>query len=89
MVDENTRPWARPTPGSEEARAKGCRCPVLDNEHGRGYLGLGVKGIYVVVQGCPLHDPNRLVGEAPVVEERPQEAQEEPHAAAGLEQASD
>ena len=25
-----------PNPGSDAALALGCRCPVLDNEHGRG-----------------------------------------------------
>lgn len=26
----------KPTPGSAEARAIGCTCPVIDNHHGRG-----------------------------------------------------
>jgi len=25
-----------PNPGSEEAIKKGCKCPVLDNAHGKG-----------------------------------------------------
>ena len=26
-------------PGSDEAIAAGCTCPVIDNGHGRGYMG--------------------------------------------------
>ena len=36
-----------PPPGSAEAIEQGCTCPVLDNEHGRGYMGLGYQGVYV------------------------------------------
>jgi hypothetical protein len=47
-------------PGSEEARKSGCTCPIMDNAHGRGYMG-GAKDengnvMYVITQGCPLHD---------------------------------
>lgn len=46
-------------PGSDEAIAAGCKCPVLDNAHGRGYLG-GVKDergqtVYVYNFDCPVH----------------------------------
>lgn len=44
---------AAPNPGSDEAIAKGCKCPVLDNAHGRGYLGK--PGIFVLSADCPLH----------------------------------
>jgi hypothetical protein len=27
-----------PNPGTEEAIKQGCKCPVLDNHHGRGVL---------------------------------------------------
>lgn len=40
-------------PGSPEALASGCRCPVLDNAHGAGYLGLGK--VWVMQMDCPLH----------------------------------
>ncbi len=49
-----------PFPGSEAARALGCRCPMLDNAYGRGYMG-GIRDsetgelVFVVAQGCPLH----------------------------------
>jgi hypothetical protein len=44
-----------PNPGSPEAVSKGCRCPVLDNANGRGYMG--VEGIFVYTSCCPLHWP--------------------------------
>ena len=37
-------------PGSDEALEHGCRCPVLDNEHGKG-----VNGNYWINESCPLH----------------------------------
>ena len=40
-----------PTPGSDEAIAQGCTCPVLDNAHGQG-LG---DGLFWVNQDCPIH----------------------------------
>jgi hypothetical protein len=43
-----------PKPGSDEAIDQGCTCPVLDNAHGAGYLGLG-RGWWIA-GGCPLHD---------------------------------
>lgn len=42
-----------PNPGSDEAIALGCTCPVLDNGHGRGYMGK--PGVFWVSEGCPLH----------------------------------
>lgn len=49
-----------PNPGSREALAMGCTCPVLDNAHGKGYIG-GVKDekgdtVFVYTMGCPVHD---------------------------------
>ena len=43
----------QPPPGSPEAIKKGCRCPILDNHHGKGYHG--IQGIYVYSGNCPLH----------------------------------
>ena len=43
-----------PNPGSNEAIEQGCLCPVLDNAHGRGYMGQ--PDVFVMVAGCPLHD---------------------------------
>lgn len=44
-----------PQPGSDAAINQGCKCPVLDNAHGRGYMG--IPGIYVYSGDCPLHNP--------------------------------
>lgn len=44
-----------PPPGSEKARAAGCICPVIDNARGRGYMG--IPGVYVYCNGCPVHPP--------------------------------
>lgn len=48
-----------PAPGSDEALARGCCCPVIDNAHGKGYLG-GVWDkdghiVFVIRADCPLH----------------------------------
>lgn len=40
-----------PNPGSDEARAQGCTCPVLDNHRGLG------SGPFWITDGCPLHAP--------------------------------
>lgn len=42
-------------PGSPEAVAMGCACPVLDNGHGKGWLGDGKQFGWVVNEDCPLH----------------------------------
>lgn len=41
----------QPNPGSEEAHAKGCKCPILDNNHGRGRGD----GSFWISGDCPLH----------------------------------
>lgn len=57
---------AEPNPGSPEAEKLGCTCPIIDNGHGRGYMG-GVKDksgetMFVYTSGCPVHD-NKNKGE--------------------------
>jgi hypothetical protein len=42
-----------PSPGSDEAVAKGCTCPVSDNARGQGLPG----GNFWISEGCPLHAP--------------------------------
>lgn len=42
-----------PNPGSPEAIKLSCCCAVLDNEHGRGYMGM--KGVFSMSAECPLH----------------------------------
>lgn len=49
-----------PKPGSPEAIRIGCACPIMDNGHGKGWMG-GVKDengetIFVYTVGCPVHD---------------------------------
>lgn len=47
-----------PNPGTDEAIAAGCTCPVLDNRHGKGYYGIGGgDGVFCYSEGCPLHWP--------------------------------
>ena len=58
----------RPNPGSPEAREQGCKCPVIDNCRGRGYMG--ISGLFVYSADCPLHWPKGhanpiYVGETP------------------------
>ena len=42
-----------PDPGTKEAIEMGCTCPVMDNEHGRGYMGQ--EGVFVHSSACPVH----------------------------------
>lgn len=42
-----------PNPGSKEAIELGCKCPVLDNAHGKGYMC--IEGIFVYSGECQLH----------------------------------
>ena len=43
--------FKNPNPGSKEAIALGCLCPVLDNNHGKG----AAMGGYWMTANCPLH----------------------------------
>jgi hypothetical protein len=45
-----------PPPGSDEAVREGCRCPILDNARGAGWMGTGE---YWVNRDCPLHGKKR------------------------------
>lgn len=51
MSDTN----AVPNPGSNDAIARGCICPVLDNHHGAG-MGWGANTFWIR-EDCPLHCP--------------------------------
>lgn len=44
----------RPNPGSDEALALGCECPVMDNSHGKGFV-LDGKRVFWKNAKCPLH----------------------------------
>jgi len=55
-----TRTPPNPPPGSDAAIGAGCRCPVLDNAHGRGaFVENGVPQFWRDPH-CPLHG-NELV----------------------------
>ncbi len=55
-------------PGSEEAVAKGCKCPVVDNFHGKGIPLTTDEGEIVIAfwrdMACPLHGNPELIEEA-------------------------
>jgi hypothetical protein len=40
-------------PGSDEAIKLGCKCPVLDNGHGKG--SMYGKDLFWINQNCPVH----------------------------------
>lgn len=42
-----------PNPGSDEAVKQGCKCPVLDNARGKGYMG--IEGTFWINENCKLH----------------------------------
>lgn len=42
-----------PPPGSDEAIAMGCCCPVHDNCRGKGWMGQ--EGVYWINENCPIH----------------------------------
>jgi len=44
-----------PAPGSDEAVERGCKCPVLDNEHGEGAYYLNGVPQYWINDACPIH----------------------------------
>ena len=50
-----------PNPGSPEAVAAGCTCPIMDNSHGFGMLGGAVtnpddgKPVFIFHEDCPIH----------------------------------
>lgn len=40
-------------PGSPEAVSAGCECPILDNGHGRGYMGQ--RNVFSINTQCIIH----------------------------------
>ncbi len=46
---------SEPRPGSSEAVARDCKCPVIDNHHGLGYGGDGARFGWYVSESCPVH----------------------------------
>jgi hypothetical protein len=45
----------KPNPGSKEALALGCTCPVLDNAHGEG-ITYGGERAWWINRKCPIHE---------------------------------
>ena len=43
-----------PNPGSDEAVAAGCTCPVMDNFRGAGFP-YGGETCHYITEGCPIH----------------------------------
>ena len=43
------------TPGSDEARAAGCTCPIIDNHYGAGQDRGGSEPVFVINLECPVH----------------------------------
>ena len=66
MREKQKPPATTPTPGSDAARGRGCRCPQFDNGHGRGFLMHGER-VYWIAEGCPLHgmEPGHSAKEKP------------------------
>ena len=54
-MSATTSGTADPKPGTRQASELDCTCPVLDNGHGRGYMGDGERYGFVVQENCPLH----------------------------------
>ena len=50
-----------PNPGSDKAIKMGCTCPVMDNNHGKGFMYRGEKCFYFD-SNCPLHCPKEEEG---------------------------
>ncbi|HEY6019887.1 MAG TPA: hypothetical protein VIY48_08265 [Candidatus Paceibacterota bacterium] len=47
-----------PSPGSDEAIALGCKCPVMDNARGLG--AMGVAGLFWYSGSCPVHSGKEM-----------------------------
>lgn len=42
-------------PGSAEAVKAGCLCPVMDNNHGKGFSDGKNARLFWYTSGCPVH----------------------------------
>jgi hypothetical protein len=47
-----------PPPGSTDAIARGCICPVDDNNYGEGAYKVDGKTMFWVYSDCQLHSPD-------------------------------
>ncbi len=56
MVSDDAAGEAIPTPGSAEAKVRGCSCPVTEDSTGSGYVVRGAGVTYWWQDDkCPLH----------------------------------
>ena len=62
----------RDNPGSDKAIEKGCICPVVDNNYGRGYI---IPGQFVIVEDCPLHGKKNVIPEINIMKESEEKAE--------------
>lgn len=68
-----------PNPGSPEAIEQGCRCPALDNGHGRGSLsGTDGEPLFWTVADCPLHGVTASEAYAAWLDALPADVQNDP-----------
>ena len=54
-----------PNPGSDEALTQGCKCPVMDNAHGRGAWGSERDPdslVFWINETCELHTKKEAKG---------------------------
>ena len=56
-------------PGSASAVAAGCKCPILDNARGKGWL---CSGHFIVREDCPIHGTAKQFGQHPRTRLRPE-----------------
>ncbi len=48
-------PKKKPNPGSDEAVASGCKCAVIDNDHGRGAYLVKGEPVFWIAETCQMH----------------------------------
>lgn len=70
MSHNETSAMKIPKPGSAEAKALGCTCPITDNGHGAGRGGNGERFGWWISGDCPLH-ATRPDPPAPAQEDKP------------------
>jgi hypothetical protein len=59
-----------PNPGTSEAIALGCECPVVDNHHGRGYRGDAATYGFIKNTNCKVHPPDAKPSDVPAPDRR-------------------
>ena len=71
MPSNNEKRRKHPPPGSDNARAEGCRCAVMDNRRGRGiYNDKNGEPMFVISEACPMHGGGDALSETEAKETR-------------------